>query len=147
MGIIYNGPGNRNNITDPFNNYNGTIGIEMRGNSTQNMFPKKPYLIETRDSLGENLNISLLGMPEDNDWILLASYIDRTLIRDPLAYHLSSLTGRWSSRCRFCEVVINGEYLGIYILTEKIKRDDNRLNIKKLDPDDTSIQIHRRIYL
>ena len=138
MGIIYNGPGNRNNITDPFNNYNGTIGIELRGNSTQNIFPKKPYSIETRDSLGENLNVSLLGMPEDNDWILLASYIDRTFTRDPLALYLSSLTGRWSSRSRFCEVVVNGEYLGIYLLTEKIKRDDNRVDIKNLTPDDTT---------
>ena len=138
MSVINNGQGNRNNITDPYTDYNGIIGIELRGNSTQNLFPKKPYLIETRDSLGENLDVSLLGMPADNDWILLASYIDRTFIRDPLAHNLSSLTGRWSSRCRFCEVVINGEYMGIYILTEKIKRGKNRLNIKKLTIDDTS---------
>ena len=138
MGIINNGPGNRNNVTDPYTDYNGSIGIELRGNSTQNIFPKKPYLIETRDSLGENLDVSLLGIPADNDWILLASYIDRTFIRDPLAHYLSSLTGRWSSRCRFCEVIVNDEYMGVYILTEKIKRDKNRLDIKKLDPDDTS---------
>jgi hypothetical protein len=137
MGIINNGEGNRNNITDSFTDYNGYIGIELRGNSTQN-FPKKPYLIETRDSLGENLDVSLLGMPEDNDWILLASYIDRTFIRDPLAHYLSTIMGKWSNRSRSCEVVINGEYMGVYILIEKIKRGKNRLDIKKLTADDTS---------
>ena len=138
MGIINNGPGIRNEITDEFNDFYGTIGIELRGNSTQNIFPKKPYLIETRDSLGENLNVSLLDMPEENDWILLASYIDRTFIRDPLAHFLSTFTGQWSSRSRFCEVVINGEYLGVYILIEKIKRDNDRVDIKKLEADDTT---------
>ena len=138
MGIINNGPDNRNNITDPYTDYSGIIGIEARGNSTQYLFPKTPYAFETRDSLGENLNVSLLGMPEENDWILLASYIDRTFIRDPLAHYLSSLMGGWSSRSRFCELVINGEYRGIYILIEKIKRDDNRLDIKKLEEDDTT---------
>ena len=65
MGVINNGQGNTNNITDSFTDYNGLIGIELRGNSTQTLFPKKPYLIETRDSLGENLDVSLLGMPRD----------------------------------------------------------------------------------
>jgi hypothetical protein len=137
MGIIYNGKGVRNHISDPFNNYYGQIGIELRGNSTQS-FPKKPYLLETRDSTGANLNVSLLDMPADNDWILLASYLDRTFIRDPLAHYLSTLTGQWSSRCRFCELVIDGEYQGIYILVEKIKSGINRLNISKLTTADTS---------
>lgn len=138
MGVINNGEGNRNNITDSFTDYNGYVGIELRGNSTQTLFPKKPYLIETRDSLGENLDVSLLGMPEDNDWILLASYIDRTFIRDPLAHYLSTIMGKWSNRSRFCEVVINGEYMGLYILIEKIKRGKSRLDIKKLTAEDTS---------
>jgi subtilisin-like proprotein convertase family protein len=45
MGIIYNGPGNINYITDPYNNYNGNAGIEIRGSSSQ-MFPKKTYGLE-----------------------------------------------------------------------------------------------------
>jgi len=137
MGVIYNGVGIRNYAKDPFNNYSGKIGIELRGNSTQS-FPKKPYSLETRDSTGANLDVSLLGMPAENDWILLASYIDRTFIRDPLAHYLSTMTGRWSSRFRFCELVLNGEYEGVYILLEKIKRTKNRLNISKLTPSDTS---------
>lgn len=137
MGIIYNGPGIINHISDPYNEYHGSVGIERRGNSTQS-FPKRPYLFETRDSLGNNLDVSLLGMPSDNDWILLASYIDRTFIRDPLAHYLSSQTGCWSSRSKFCELIVNNEYLGIYVLTEKIKRTKNRLNINKLTPAEIS---------
>ncbi|WP_258103274.1 CotH kinase family protein [Marinoscillum sp. MHG1-6] len=133
MGIIYNGPGMTNSISDSFNEYDGAIGIELRGNSTQT-FPKKPYLIETRDLLGQNLNIGLLGMPPENDWILRASYLDHTFIRNSLADHLSRQTGRWASRVRHVEVVLNGEYQGIYLLMEKIKWDKNRLDIDKLYP-------------
>ncbi len=132
LGIIYNGPGQRNQLSDPPNHYNGYIGIELRGNSTQH-YPKKPYGFETRNALGENLNVSLLGMPEENDWILRASYFDHTFIRNPLAGHMSRLTGRWASRCRLVEVVLNGEYQGIYIFMEKLKRDRNRVDIARLE--------------
>ena len=123
LGIVYNGPGQTSSMFQTPNHYNGYIGIELRGNSTQH-YPKKPYAIETRDSLGENLNVSLLGMPAENDWVLRASYFDHTFIRNPLACHMSRLTGRWASRCRLVELVLNGEYMGIYILMEKIKRDN-----------------------
>ena len=137
MGIIDNGSGNRNNLTDAFTNYNGTIGIELRGNSTQG-FPKKPYNFETRDNIGANLDASLLGLPKENDWVLSASYLDHTFIRNPLASYLSQLTGRWASHCRMVELVLNGNYQGIYILMESIKRDKNRVNIAKLDPAEIS---------
>ncbi|HJX71330.1 MAG TPA: CotH kinase family protein [Bacteroidales bacterium] len=135
LGIIYNGPGQINSIFQSPNYYDGYIGIELRGNSTQH-YPKKPYAIETRDSLGENLNVSLFGMPAENDWVLRASYFDHTFIRNPLANHMSRITGRWASRCHLVELVVNGEYVGIYILMEKIKRDKGRLDIAKLNPDE-----------
>jgi len=135
MGIIYNGSGQINKLTDPNNHYDGYIGIERRGNSSQK-FPKKPYNIETRDSLGNNLNISLFGMPAENDWVLRASYMDHTFIRNPLAMFMSRQTGRWASRCQLVEVVLNDVYQGIYIFMEKIKWDEGRLDINKLDPDD-----------
>ncbi|MDZ7261704.1 MAG: CotH kinase family protein, partial [candidate division KSB1 bacterium] len=137
MGIIYNGDGVRNHLSDPFNHYNGTIGIELRGNVTQS-FPKKPYLIETRDAAGNNLNVSLLGLPSDNDWILLAAYIDKTLLRDPLAFRMSRLMGHWAPRTVFCELVLNKEYQGVYILTEQIKPGKNRVNITKMKATDIS---------
>ena len=136
MGIINNNE-SVNYITDPYNDYDGDITIELRGNSSQ-YNEKKPYRIETVDTLGENNNVALLGMPEENDWVLYAPYQDKTLIRNVLAYKLSNDIGRYASRTRHCELYINGDYKGIYVLMEKIKRDDNRVNISKLQPDEIS---------
>ncbi|MCX6168489.1 MAG: CotH kinase family protein [Ignavibacteriales bacterium] len=135
MGIIDNGPGLRNNITDPFNVYNGKIGIEIRGHSSQ-MFPKKQYGIELRDNSDNDIKASLLGFPEESDFVLNASYTDKTFLRNVIAYKLSNDLGRYASRTHFCEVVLNGVYIGIYILQEKIKRDKNRVNIKKMSNTD-----------
>lgn len=137
MGIIYNGPGERNYVTDSLNHYNGKIGIELRGSSSQ-QFPKKQFAVETRDSAGENLNIFLLGLPAENDWILYAPYSDKSLIRNVLLYNLSNKIGQYASRGRFCELVLNDEYRGVYVLFEKIKRDQNRVNISELNPDEIS---------
>ena len=79
------------------------------------MFPKKPYGLETRDSTGANLNVPLLGMPRENDWILRAAFIDKTLLRDHLGLYMSRKTGRWASRSRHCELVLNGDYQGVYV--------------------------------
>jgi hypothetical protein len=137
MGIIYNGEGVRNNLTDPYNNYNGKIGIEIRGSSSQ-MFPKKSFAVETRDILGNDLDVSLLGFPSESDWVLYAPYNDKSLLRDVLVYRLVNDMGWYASRSKFCEVVLNDEYIGVYVLLEKIKRDANRVNIKKLNPEDVS---------
>ena len=137
MGVIDNGKGNTNYLTDAYNVYNGKIGIEIRGHSSQ-MFPKKQYGLELRDSSGNSINVSLLGMPAESDWVLNASFTDKTFLRNVLAYKLSNDMGRYASRTRFCEVVINNQYAGLYILQEKIKRDKNRVNIKKLEAADTS---------
>jgi hypothetical protein len=137
MRIIDNGSGKRNNINDPFNSYNGKIGIEIRGQSSQ-MFDKKQYGIETRDDSGSDNAVSLLGMPAESDWVLNANYLDKTFMRNILAYKLFNDFGRYASRTRFCEVVLNGEYIGLYILQEKIKRDKNRVNIAKLEPNEIS---------
>ncbi|MFZ4620074.1 MAG: CotH kinase family protein [Bacteroidota bacterium] len=132
MGIIFNGAGKRNNLTDSLNLYNGKIGIEIRGSSSQ-MFPKKQYGLETRDSLGGELDVSFFGMPLESDWILSAPYNDKSLMRDALTYSLSNSIGRYASRTRYCELVLNGEYMGVYILMEKLKRDKGRVNISKVD--------------
>lgn len=135
MGIIWNGPGELNSITDPFNNYDGSIAIEIRGSSAQS-FPKKSYGFETRDSFGQTLNVPLIGLPEENDWILYGPYSDKSLLRNFLSLRLARDMGWYSSRTRFCELVVNDDYVGLYILTEKIKRDNNRVDIESLDQDD-----------
>lgn len=136
MGIIYNGVSATNYVNNPYNNYNGNIGIELRGQSSLT-FPQKQYGLETRDAIGNNLDVSLLGMPPENDWILYAPYNDKSLMRNVITYDLSRKMGRWASRGKLCELVLNGVYQGVYVLQEKIKRDTARVNISKLNPADT----------
>jgi hypothetical protein len=134
---VINNPDKVNHVNDTEFEYNGYIGIEIRGNTAQ-MFDKKSFTLETRTDSGTNLNVPLLGMPEENDWVLHGPYSDKSLMRNALAYYLGNLQGRWSPRTQFCEVFINGEYRGVYVLTEKIKIDKNRVNIAKLLPVDNS---------
>jgi hypothetical protein len=135
LGIIYNGQGKLNRLTDAASEYDGRIDIELRG-ATSAAFPKRPYRFETVDAKGENLNVPLLGMPAENDWILHNPYSDKSLIRNIVAYKLARDLGAWASRTRLCELVLNGEYMGVYVLLEKIKRDKNRLAIATLAADD-----------
>jgi hypothetical protein len=130
--IIDNEPGNRNRMTDSPTGYVGKIGIEIRGSSSQ-MFPKKQYGFEIYNDAEEGINVSLLGLPKEEDWILNAPYTDKSLIRNALAYKWGSALGNYAPRTKFCEVVINGAYKGVFSLIEKIKRDNNRVNISKLD--------------
>ncbi len=137
MGIIDNGPNQPNKLTDPFNDFYGRIRINVRGSSSLS-FPKKQFRMETQDVLGNDLNVSLMGLPEEDDWILHAPYSDKTLMRNALIYKLSNDIGRYATRTKFCELILNGQYWGVYILMEKIKRDKNRVDIAKLNPDEVS---------
>ncbi|CAN5567575.1 hypothetical protein BH11BAC2_BH11BAC2_04350 [soil metagenome] len=137
MKVIDNGAGIRNNLSDTIYAYDGNIGIEIRGSSSQG-FPKKSFGFETRDTANVEMDFPLLGLPTESDWILNANYTDKTLLRNVLAYDLSQQMGYYASRHRFCEVFINGNYQGVYILMEKIKRDVNRVNISKLTAADTT---------
>ena len=143
MQLIYRPDGSRNYLTDVSNpsflNYNGRIGIEIRGSSSQ-VLEKKPYgfstLLADNDT---NNNVSLLGMPEENDWVLNALAYDPSMIRDYLSYTLAANMGNYAPRVQYIEVIVNDDYKGVYILTEKIKRDSDRLDIKKIDPSENSL--------
>lgn len=137
MKIICNDPPRMNHVTDPANIYDGYIGIEIRGSFSASL-PQKPYGIETRDSLGNNLNVPIMNMPAENDWILIANYNDKTFMRNTLAFDLFASMGHYQPHTRLCEVIVNNEYQGIYVFTEKIKRDKNRVAISKLTAADTS---------
>jgi hypothetical protein len=137
MGIIYNGAGAINSLTGTYNHYNGKIGIEIRGQSSQ-QFPMKNYSIELRDTAGASINKSILGLPSESDWVLYAPYTDKTLMRNVLAYTMSKEMGNWASNCRYVEVVLNNNYIGVYVLMEKIKRGSGRVNISKLNATDIS---------
>lgn len=134
--IIDNGPDQRNFLTDnPA--FKGTVGIEVRGSSSQS-FPKKSYGFENWDVFGQSVDTSFLGMPSESDWILNANYTDKTLLRNVMAYQSFENMDHYATRYRFVEVVINGQYQGVYIFSEKIKRDKNRVDISKLLPEDIS---------
>ena len=137
MKIIWHQDGSRNYMSDidnpEFLNYDGRIGIERRGSSSQN-FNKKPYALETlQDDNVTNNNVSIFNMPAENDWILNSLAYDQTGMRDFLSYELSETIGQYASRRQYCEVVINGNYKGLYVFMEKIKPDDGRVNIEKMD--------------
>ncbi len=138
MGIISNGPGQRNFLNNAFNAYFGSIGIERRGSTSQFLSDKKPYAVETRNADGTNLNVALLGMPSENDWVFLAPYSDKTLIRDVFTYNLAARIMPWAPRSRFVELIVNGDYKGVYAILEGIKRDNNRVNIATLNPDENT---------
>ena len=137
MKIIWHPDGSRNYLTDlnnpAFLNYDGRIGIEIRGSSSQ-MLAKKPYGLTTlqADNVTNN-NVSILGMPKENDWVLNSLAFDQTGMRDVLSYELSERLGQYAPRRVYCEVMINGSYNGLYVFMEKIKVDKDRVNIEKMD--------------
>lgn len=137
MRIIDRGAGQRNSISDSPNQYKGLIGIELRGSSSQWM-PKKSYGLETLTHEGAELDTTLLGMPAEHDWVLTANYADKTLLRNTFTYTIASELGQYASRNHYCELVLNGEYQGVYVLGEKIKRGSKRVNISKLKSTDVS---------
>ena len=117
--------------------YDGAIGIEIRGASSQS-FPKKSYGFETRDENNEDLDVSLLEFPEEEDWIFYGPYSDKSLVRNMLIYDLSRDISMYASRTKFVELSINDSKQGLYVFMEKLKRDANRININKLKDDENS---------
>jgi subtilisin-like proprotein convertase family protein len=135
FGIIYNGSGKENKLSDSKNHYNGKAFLKYRGQSSM-MFPKKSYSVTTVNDAGEDLNVPLLGMPTEHKWILYASFNDKTLLRNVFSYNLYGSFGHYSIRSKYVELIVDGDYRGTYVLMERIKRDRNRVRIKKLSPED-----------
>ena len=115
--------------------YSGKAGIERRG-QTSSGFAKKSYGFETWDADGEDIDVELAGLPEEEDWILNGPYSDKTLLRNVLAFDLVRQMGRYASRTRFCVLTIDAGFKGIYVLMEKVKRDAVRIDIDKNDDED-----------
>lgn len=143
MKIIKRPDGSRNFLTDVntagYLNYNGRIGIEIRGSSSQSL-PKKPYGLTTlKADNSSNNNVSLLGMPAENDWVLNSFAFDPSFMRDYLSYNLSRQIGDYAPRLVYCEVVINGQYLGLYAFQEKLKQNSDRINIVKIGSSDVGL--------
>ncbi len=135
MGIVNNGF-DQNHLTDSFNGYKGKITIQSRGSSSQGQ-PQRSYAWTTVDSSGIGINAKILGMPKESDWILFGPYTDKTLMRNNLIYEISRQMGWYASRTEFCELILNNQYVGVYVVMEKIKWDKNRVDIPKLLPQTT----------
>lgn len=128
--------------------YSGRAGVNIRGQSTSEL-PKRPYKLETWDEYNEDIDVPLLGFPSDSDWVLNNPYTDRTFMRTMLALEFSNKMGYYSPRTRFVEVFVNenggqvggpssNDYMGVYVLMEKIKRGEDRVNIEKLSSSDNT---------
>jgi hypothetical protein len=141
MEIFDNGPGQLNQLSaSP--TLSTVAGVEYRGSTSQADFyflpglVKKPYGIELwTDSSGVKAKkMSLVQLPEESDWVLNASYNDRSFMRDFLSQHLAASLGLLYSHAKFVELVINDEYRGVYVLMEKVKQGKNRVPISDLYP-------------
>ena len=140
MRIVDNGT---NQLSDSSNATPIEIGIKIRGQTSAD-FPKKGYGLELKAKACTNLKdttchdttMKILGMPKNADWVFHGPYVDKTLIRNALAHWLYQRTGRYSSRFKFFELYLNGQYKGVYVLLEKIKRAKARVHIAKLKDED-----------
>lgn len=119
-------------------------GMKTRGSSTGGQV-KANYAVEFWDDNDRPQDLSILGMPADSDWVFHAPFnFDPALIRNPLAYEMSSRLGRYAPRYRFAEVYVNtsgsggpisaANYAGVYNIVEKIKRGKHRVDIDDLRP-------------
>ena len=111
--------------------YSGWAGVEKRGRSSQ-MFPKPQYAVELRVSDQDETEVptNLLDMGRESDWVLNGAYIDRALMRNKLLFELFQSFGgteRYAPETKFCTLTLDGDYRGIYLLSERIKRDDDRV--------------------
>ncbi len=133
---VINQPGapNASNSTDVAQSVR--IGIELRGRSSLNS-DKKSFGFETWDAGNEDVDVSLLGFPEESDWVLHGPYTDKTLVRNAFAYRTARTFSEFAPRSQFLELIVNGDYRGLYLLVERVKRGRNRVDISKLKPEDT----------
>jgi hypothetical protein len=125
------------------------VGFNIRGRSTAGM-EKASYAVELWDESNEDKDRSVLGMPAESDWVLYAPNVfDHPLIHNPFVYELSNELGRYASRSRLVELWVNttggsisgpvpsGNYRGVYVLMEKIKRNADRVDLARLAPEHT----------
>ena len=106
--------------------------IRGRGNTTWT-WPKKPYLVKLEEKQ------HIFGMHKHKRWVLLANFMDRTLMRNLVSMKVSSLTSLdWTPGCVPVELVLNGVHKGSYLLIEQVRVDNHRVNITEMQPTDNT---------
>ncbi len=105
--------------------------IRIRGSSSR-YFPKKNYLLRFVDDKGRHEEHKVMGMDPHYEWSMHGPYLDKTLIRNYMWYNISGEIMDYAPNVRFCELFVNKEYKGLYVMTETINTGDKvRLNLKK----------------
>lgn len=109
------------------------LAIKARGNYTRTAFAKKPFKLK----LGKKQ--SLLGMSKSKHYALLAGADDNYgYMRNYAGFNLGDRIGLpWTPTQQPVEVVINGDYRGLYFLTESIRVGDDRITINELNDSET----------
>ena len=102
--------------------------IRMRGNSSRN-FDKKSYLLRFTDESGENRRQALLGMAAGSEWALYGPFLDRTLLRNYICYSVAREVMSYAPNVHYCELILNGDYLGLYLLTEAVTKEAGRVDL------------------
>ena len=111
--------------------YDGEIEIRGRGNSSFGM-PKRGYNFEIAEKT------AIFGMAPSRDWMLIANFSDKSLMRNYTAYEFARDLGMdFAPRLKFVDLILNGEYLGTYCVGERIKVDTGRLDFPKVKADTT----------
>ena len=126
-----------NHLTDPQNDM-GSAMIRVRGHSSRR-FEKANYFVRFIDSVGENNPQEFLGMDSHHEWALHGPFLDKTLIRNYMWYNISGEIMDYSPNVRFFELVLNGEYRGLYLATEMITagKEGARLSLSVNKKDNT----------
>ncbi|MBT9136247.1 MAG: hypothetical protein DDT34_01321 [Firmicutes bacterium] len=107
--------------------------IRYRGSSSYLTFDKAQFRLEffRRAHRNARRDVPLLGMQADSDWVLHGPFLDRTLIRNRLIYQVARRIMAWAPDTRFSEVFVDGEYLGVYLLTESVKVSPARISLAR----------------
>lgn len=104
--------------------------MRIRGH-TSRRYPKSPYLLHFVDETGLDRNLPVMGMGAHHEWALHGPILDKSLVRNYMWYNISGEIMEYAPNCRYCELVVNGEYEGLYLMVETITAgDDCRLNLK-----------------
>ncbi len=114
-----------------------TAMLRYRGD-TSRAFSKHSFaikLVESDDPLN-NRNLPLLGMASDNEWVLHGPFLDKTLLRNYMWMNISAEVMGYAPAVRFCELILDGEYQGVYVLMETISENDHRVNLTEYEPGD-----------
>jgi hypothetical protein len=103
--------------------------LRIRGNSSRH-FPKKSYAIKLVEKDGTGKKVPVMGMGAHQDWVLNGPILDKSLVRNYMWYNISGEVMDYAPNVRFCEVILNGRYEGLYLMVESITDgEDCRLNL------------------